>query len=141
VKVDTTLGTIKVGEMSEGITNLIASLNRVAVSPQITNTLISVQTTLAEYRRLAEKLNAKVDPLAENATNTLAQANRTLDQLRSGVQDLSALLAPDSPLRNDLSLALEQLAGAAQSISALADFLERHPNSLITGRATPAKKP
>jgi paraquat-inducible protein B len=140
-KIDSTLGTLKLGEMSDGITNLVASLNRVAVSPHITNAFVSVQTTLAEYRHLAEKLNTKVDPLAEGVTNTLAQANRTLEQLRSGVQDLGNLLAPDSPLRNDLNLALEQLAGAAQSISALADFLERHPNSLITGRASPAKKP
>lgn len=141
VKIDTTLGTLKVGDMSEGITNLVASLNRVATSPEITNALVSVQTTLAAYRHLAEKLDSKVDPLADSATNTLAQANLTLIQLRAGVQDLSNVISPDSPLRNDLSQALEQLAGAAQSISALTEFLQRHPNALITGRADPTKKP
>ncbi len=140
-RIDSTLGTLKVGEMSEGITNLVASLNRVATSPEITNTLMSVQNTLAEYRRLAENLNSKVGPLADGATNTLAQANLTLAQLRAGVQDLGNMLSPDSPLRNDLSQALEQLAGAAQSISALTDFLQRHPNALITGRKAPEKKP
>ena len=44
------------------------------------------------------------------------------------------MLAPDSPVRNDLDQALEQLAGAAQSISSLVDFLKQHPNALITGR-------
>ncbi len=139
VRIDNTLGSIKMGEMSEGITNLVASLNRVATSPQITNTLIAVQTTLAEYKKLAENLNSKVDPLADGMTNTLAQANLTLIQLRNSVQDLGNTLSPDSPLRNDLSQALEQLAGAAQSISALTEFLQRHPNALLTGRKNPDK--
>jgi paraquat-inducible protein B len=140
-KLDSTISSLNLGEMSGRVTNLLASINRVVTSPDITNTLSSIQTTMAEYRLLAEKLNSRVDPLAADVTNTLAQANRTLAQLRNSVQDLGSMLAPDSPLRNDLSLALEQLAGAAQSVSALAEFLERHPNSLITGRETPVKKP
>jgi paraquat-inducible protein B len=140
-RLDTAIGSLNVGEMSGGITNLLASLNGVVRSPEITNTLASIQTTMAEYRLLAEKLNNRVDPLTADVTNTLTQANQTLAQLRGAVQDLGGMLTPDSPLRNDLALALQQLAGAAQSISSLAEFLERHPNSLITGREAPAKKP
>jgi paraquat-inducible protein B len=140
-KLDSAVGSLQVGDMSGGITNLLASLNRVASSPEITNTLGSIQRTMAEYRLLAEKLNNRVDPLAADVTNTLAQANQTLVQLRTAVQSLGGMLAPDSPLQNDLSLALQQLAGAAQSVSALAEFLERHPNSLLTGRERPLKKP
>jgi hypothetical protein len=51
------------------------------------------------------------------------------------------MLAPDSPVRNDLDQALEQLAAAGQSISALADFLKQHPNALIAGRELPKSKP
>ena len=141
VKLDSAIGSLNVGELSGRITNLVNSLNRVASSPEITNTLISIQRTMGEYRLLAEKLNSRVDPLAGDITNTLAQANQTLGQLRGAVQDLDSMLAPDSPLRNDLSLALEQLAGASQSVSALAEFLERHPNSLLTGREGPRTKP
>ena len=140
-KLDTAIGHLNIGEMSGGITNLLSSINRVAVSPEITNTLCSIQRTMSEYQLLAQKLTSRVDPIAADVTNTLAQANLTLGQLRVAVEDLGTTLAPDSPLRNDLSLALEQLAGAAQSISALAEFLDRHPNSLITGRKPPPKKP
>jgi paraquat-inducible protein B len=132
---------LNLGQMSGRITNLLASLNRVASSPEITNTLGSIQRTMGEYQLLAEKLNSRVDPLVADVTNTLAQANQTLALLRGAVKDLSGMLAPDSPLQNDLSLALQQLAGASQSVATLAEFLERHPNALITGRQTPAKKP
>jgi paraquat-inducible protein B len=140
-KLDSAIGNLNIVELSGRITNLLSSLDHIVTSPQITNTLGSIQKTMAEYQRLAETLNNRIDPLADSVTNTLAQANLTLGQLRGAVQDLGGMLTPDSPLRNDLSLALEQLAGAAQSISTLADFLERHPNSLITGRETPPKKP
>lgn len=140
-RLDTAIGNLNVGELSGGMTNLVASLNRTVTSPEITNTLTSIQRTMGEYRLLAEKLNNRVDPITADLTNTLTRANLTLGELRGAVQDLGGMLVPDSPLRNDLTLALQQLAGAAQSISALAEFLERHPNSLITGRAGPIKKP
>jgi len=140
-KLDSTIGSLNLGEMSARVTNLLSSVNRVVTSPEITNTLASIQTTMAEYRLLAEKLNRRVDPLAADVTNTLAQANQTLAQLNGAVQDLRGMMGPDSPLQNDLSLALQQLAGAAQSINALAEFLERNPNSLLTGRERPPKKP
>ena len=49
-------------------------------------------------------------------------------------ENLRTMLGPDSPLRNDLDQLLQQLAGAAQSISTLVEFLKQHPNALITGR-------
>jgi hypothetical protein len=44
-------------------------------------------------------------------------------------------------LPNNLDQALQQLAGAAQSLSSLVDFLKQHPNALITGRELPKKQP
>jgi len=140
-RVDNMVGGLKVKEISDGLTNLLTSINRLVGSPEITNTLVTAQGTLAEYRRLAEKLGSRVDPVADNATNALAQASQTLAELRGSVQDLRSLLAPEAPLRHELTLALDQIADAAQSVSALAEFLRRHPNSLITGRETNEKKP
>jgi paraquat-inducible protein B len=139
--ISSTLDNLNTRGMSQQVTNLLTSLNRLVTSPEITNTLAVLPGTVAQYRLLAEKLNSRVDPLADNVTNTLAQATQTLMQLRGGMQDLRAFLSPDSPVRNDLGLALEQIATAAQSISALADFLHAHPNALITGRADPDQKP
>ncbi len=140
-RADNKLAALKVEEISDGLTNLLASANRLVVSPEITNTLVSAQGTLAEYRRLAERLEGKVNPLADSITNNLAQAGETLAQLRGAVQEIRVLLAPESSLRYELSLALDQISEAARSISELAEFLQRHPNALITGRETSPKKP
>jgi ABC-type transporter Mla subunit MlaD len=82
-----------------------------------------------------------VDPLADSITNSLAEANRVLAQLRGTMQNLRSLVAPDSPLGNNLDQALQELAAAGQSISEFVDFLKRHPNALIVGSEVLPKKP
>jgi paraquat-inducible protein B len=140
-KLDTTVGSLNMVQINRGITNLVASLDRIVSSPDLTNSLASIGTTLEQYRILGEKLNSRVEPLADSVTNSLAEASRTLAQFRGAAENLKSMLSPDSPVRNNLDQALDQLAGAAQSISALVDFLKQHPNALITGRQVPKKQP
>lgn len=124
-KLDNTLGSLQMGQINQGISNDLAA----------------VQTTLEQYRLVGEKLNTHIDPLADSITNTLAEATLTLGQLRGTGENLRTMLAPDSPLRNNLDQALQQLAGASESISSLAEFLKQHPNALITGRESQPKQP
>jgi paraquat-inducible protein B len=141
IRLDTTVGELKMGDINAGITNLLTSVNQLVTNPDITNALASLRPTLDQYRELGAKVTSQVDPLVGSVTNTLAEANRALAQIRGAGENLRTMLAPDSPVRNDLDLALEQLAGAAQSISSLADFLKQHPNALIAGRELPKSKP
>jgi paraquat-inducible protein B len=140
-KLETTVGELKLADINRGVTNVLTGLSRIVDSPSITNLVQSANSASEEYRILAKSLNGKIDPLADGFTNTLAQVDQTLVQLRGGVQNLRELLGPDSSLRNELTLALEHIAGAAGSISTLMEFLQSHPNALITGRQAPPKKP
>ena len=141
LRIESKVDSLQVGELQKGITNLLGALDRLVSNAEITNDLIAVRTTLNEYRLLAEKLNGRVDPLADSLTNSLAEAKDALRQMRGAVENVRTMLAPDSPVRNGLELALQQLGDAAQSISTLAEFLNRHPNALIAGRDIPKKKP
>jgi paraquat-inducible protein B len=140
-RLDHTVAELKMAEISRGVTNLLNSVNGLVTNPDITNALAAIRPTLDQYRELGAKVTGKVDPLAEGITNTLAHANQTLSQIRGAGENLRMMLAPDAPLRNDLDLALEQLAAAAQSVSSLADFLKEHPNALIAGRQLTNRKP
>ena len=140
-RLNTTVGELKMHDINDGVTNLLTSVNRLVNNPDITNALADLRPTLDQYRELGAKVTSKVDPIANGATNTLAEANRTLIEIRGAGANLRAMLAPDSPVRNELDRALDQLAGAAQSISTLADFLKQHPNALIAGRELPKRKP
>jgi paraquat-inducible protein B len=141
LRLETTVDQLKMADINAGVTNLLASVNQLVANPDITNTLAALRPTLDQYRELGAKVTSKIDPLADSITNSLAEANRALVQLRGVAVNVRTWVAPDSPLRNDLDQALEQLAGAAQSLSVLVDFLKQHPNALITGRKTTEKKP
>ena len=140
-RVNSEVGDVHLAEIRESLTNLLVSVNRVVNSPDLTNAFANLNSTLVEYRLLAQKLNNRVDPLADGLTNTLAHAGVALSEIRFSVQNVGDLLGPNSDFRHDLALTLDQLAGAAQSISALAEYLQNHPNALITGRRRPEKKP
>jgi paraquat-inducible protein B len=140
-KLEATVGSLNMAQINRGITNLLTSLDRLVTDPVITNSLAGIRPTLDQYRLLGEKLNTRVDPLADGVTNSLAELDRTLAQVRGAAEGLKSMLQPDSPVRHDLDQALEQLAGAAQSISTLVDFLKQHPNALIAGRENPRKEP
>ena len=141
VKLDTVLNGLNLVAVTAGITNTLGSLDRLVSSPEITNSIVAVRTTLDQYRSLGQSLNSRVDPLAESITNSLAEANRTLVQLRGAADNLRNMLRPDSPVRTDLDQLLQELAGTAESISSLVEFLKQHPNALITGREILPKKP
>jgi paraquat-inducible protein B len=84
----------------------------------------SLDDTLKQTRMLVQKLNANVEP---EATAALAQAQKTLASVENA-------LNPDSPLYYEARRALTELADAVRAIHVLADYLERHPDSLIYGK-------
>ena len=68
-------------------------------------------------------VDQKVDGLITSMGNTLATVREALE-----VAD------PNSPAAVNLNSALEELSAAARSIRILADYLERHPESLVHGK-------
>jgi paraquat-inducible protein B len=133
-KLDKSLNELHVREISIGLTNVLASLNAVAASPDLTNTITSAHETLIEVKELAADLRRRTDALSCSAESTLSESRQALRELRGGIQDVRDVLTPDGTLRRDVNETLESLSEAARNISALADFLNKHPNALISGK-------
>jgi paraquat-inducible protein B len=131
---DKLLVSIRVDEITGGLTNVLGSANRVVNSPDLTNAFTSLKNTLDKFQLLATNLNNRVDLLAGSLTNTLDELNQTLVQTRGGMQNFRDTLAADSTLRSQLNVTLEELTQAAQSVSAFVDYLHKHPNALLSGR-------
>lgn len=75
------------------------------------------------------------DALLKNVDTTLApQIQDTLREAQGALKNAKDLLGQDAPLENDLGSTLLQVSRAAKSISALVDYLERHPESLLRGK-------
>ncbi len=138
---DSSLAELNMPQINAGVTNLLLSADRLVRAPDLTNSLAKITLLLDEVRALVKRLDSRVDPLADSATKTLDEAQKTLADVRQTVQDLTGMIEPDAPLSTELTSALEQLSRAALAIADLAEFLQRNPNALLTGRKPLPPKP
>ncbi|HEV7820698.1 MAG TPA: mammalian cell entry protein, partial [Burkholderiales bacterium] len=115
--------------------------------PTIPNTLDELQLQVAD---IAKKLdNVPFDQIAANLNSALLNADRLFKQLDTQVAPQAAdtlkaakqtfgaaeqTLQQGSPLQSDMHDALQQLSRTLQSLNALSDYLERHPESLLRGK-------
>ena len=87
-----------------------------------------LQKTLAQLTPQIAALAVKLQEVSDTLRDTLETTHTTL-------RDVDGTLAGDSPLGHQLTHALKEVAAAAQSLQTLAEYLERHPESLLTGKA------
>jgi paraquat-inducible protein B len=90
-----------------------------------------LRTTLRNANRLITQLDQQTAP---ELKATLEDARRSLRSLEATAKSLETAVAPDAPLQQDLRGSLNEIARAAQSLRALSDYIERHPESLIRGK-------
>jgi paraquat-inducible protein B len=100
---------------------------------QLSARLISAMNSLDQTLKSADQLLHNVD------SNLAPQVQATLAEAQAAMKNAKDLLGQDAPLENDLGSTLLQVSRAAKSISALVDYLERHPESLLRGK--PAGSP
>jgi paraquat-inducible protein B len=116
-------------------------VDNLARSPKVTDALDGLREALASIRRVTDALEPGVTPTMKGLDATLAQARQVLirvePQLDQTLARAQELLGSDAPLAVGLASTLADLSEAARSIRDLADFLDRHPNAILTGRPKP----
>jgi paraquat-inducible protein B len=100
----------------------------------------SLRTALDDTRQLVRKVDREIEPLAVSLQSTLDATRTTVKSAQDALVTVNRTLDGDTRLGDDLSQALRQLTGAARSLNALADYLERHPEALLRGKRGPEAK-
>jgi len=95
---------------------------------QLSARLLAAMDSLDQTLKSADQLVHNVD------SNLAPQMQTTLAEAQAALKNAKDLLGQDAPLENDLGSTLLQVSRAAKSISALVDYLERHPESLLRGK-------
>jgi paraquat-inducible protein B len=124
------------------------------VVPTIVGSMTEVQETLSRLARTVEKL--PLDHIGADLRQSLRALSRTMDSVDKLVRRFDTDITPaarttledarrtfkaaeqtfasDAPLQQDTRAMLRELTRTAQSLRALADYLERNPESLIRGK-------
>jgi len=121
-------------QLSRSFVGAADEMTALLQSGELEDTLASVRSALAKVETTLASYNLQDGPLATEIGKWSQAFEKTLNGVDQLVADSSELLAPDSSVRTELENSLRELGRAAQSLRFLADYLERNPNALITGR-------
>src|SRR5262249_32672707 len=79
-------------------------------------------------------------PLSTSIQGTSSSAQQTLSSAQQTLSSVERAVDGNSRTGYELIRALRDVADAARSLKALADYLERHPEALIRGKGGPESK-
>lgn len=157
-----TVENLPIKEMVENLNSTLAGIDRLVQSIDAQKTMQSVEAALLDVRTLVHHVDARVAPLMENITKsagsaeaTLAETRETMAAARSSIKEFTASTkgtlesaqaalkqseqtlhsySGDSRLAVELNKTLREFSATARSLRQLADYLERHPESLLRGK-------
>jgi paraquat-inducible protein B len=88
----------------------------------------------AETVPAANQALADVRPILDETVKTVAGIRGALEQVQKALASLDGTLDAASPTQYQLRSTLRDVSAAARAVRALADSLERHPESLLQGK-------
>lgn len=127
-------------ELVEKVSSIAAGVEHLVNSPETEASFRNLNRALVEIRKLARRLDKRVPALASSLENTSRQAGSTLDRAAEALAEIQGAVSEDSALHNETLNALRELSAAARSVRVLADYLERHPDALLRGKAASGGK-
>lgn len=138
----TALEQLDVPELNRSLIALMGGVQQILESGEINRMLSSFTDAGREWENIATKVDQFFDTetaegqnLAESAATLITTAQSTLKQFNDLATAGTDLIGPNSELRREFEHSLRELSRTAQSLRHLADYLERNPKALLTGRA------
>lgn len=121
---------------------LVASLGKTAGgletivnSPDVQQAAKTLGATLAQVQQTLGRIDAGATPLMGSVTTAAASADAALRQARTTMASIQRTAGSDSPLAGGAEDVMQELSRAARSIRVFADYLDRHPEALLRGKA------
>ncbi len=118
--------------------NIASKLDRLPldeIGANLNRTLRSASTAMASVGDLATHANAGLSPAFARLPAITASIEQAVTRASSVLTSLDKSYGKDSETQRELARAMVQVGDTARSIRQLADFLDRHPEALIRGRA------
>ncbi len=120
------LDKLPIEQIGSDLKDTLQGARRIANSPEIGEMLRSLNTAVKEIQMLTAALR----------TGTTPELNAVLKQAQLSLATSKAVLETDSPLQYRMKETLEELSDAARSLRVLVEYLENHPESIVTGKGS-----
>jgi paraquat-inducible protein B len=119
------------------ILDKVDKLPLAAIGNDLKKDLEALDQTLQNAKQLLSDVDVQLVP---ELKSDLEGLHRTLAAVERAMNSAdTTLLGADAPAQQELRAALQEFTRAAQSVRALTDYLERHPESALRGKSGPAR--
>jgi paraquat-inducible protein B len=120
---------VPIVEIGADVRQITSKLSELISSPKVKDSVDHLDSTLKQIDLTVQETRPKIGPLVDNL-------NRAADQVQAVAASANALVSGDGAAQ-DASLpgTLHQLTDAARALRSLADYLSRHPEAIIRGKA------
>lgn len=103
-------------------------------------TMGNVSKLTQDASKLTQNVDGRVPEIMTSFTDAAKSAQKALAQAQQTLGSVNGAVEPNSPVRYELVKALGELTEAARALRALADYLDRYPNSVVFGRSDKGAK-
>lgn len=118
------LEAIPIDQIGADLGATLAGTRALVESAALGKSLDELAAALAALRGAATRLDVDIVP----------QLSTALDQVDDMLANANQLLAPNAPLSSEAKRMMREISAAARSIRTTADYLARHPESLVRGK-------
>jgi paraquat-inducible protein B len=117
--------------------NTGAQVQTLVSDPEVKKLLENVSAAVTELRATLAKVDTQVEPTGKELQLAIGEARQAMQAFNATADEAKQFIASHAGLGEDLVDSLEHLNDAADAVRRLADFLERNPNALLTGKKRP----
>jgi paraquat-inducible protein B len=114
-----------------------AQLETVAAGVDVKRTFENLNGAITDLRGAIAKIDTQIDPAAKEWKDAMAEMQRTVASFNETAATARRFLTANAGVGDELGTTMQHLNEAADAVTRLADFLERNPNALITGKKRP----
>jgi paraquat-inducible protein B len=121
-------------EIADNLNGVLVGLNDRLGDPKLESAIANLDAVLSEMSALLAKLDGGYDELDADLRATLEQARDTLASIEATVDEARGVVESGSPLQYQLITTLEEVSAMSRSLRALGESISADPNQLIFGR-------
>jgi paraquat-inducible protein B len=129
------LSQVPFGQIAANLNRLLVSANQTIGGPDMRTAIQSLAATLQDLQKLVRQTNTDLSPALQRLPAISDQLQQAMTHANDVLAGMSTGYGTDSDFHRDLQQLMEQASDAARSVRMLADFLNRHPEALVRGRA------
>ena len=128
---------LELARLSAEWTKAGTAVDELARSADFQKTFAHLNETIDQLSKMLASVEAQIQPAGVKLNETLTEAQAVLKTFNEAAEAARHFISSQSGLGEETIRTMNQLTEAAAAVQRLAEFLERNPNALITGKKQP----